>query len=666
MSFSSLRRATLLLMVFIAAPLSAQPILPELTPKKVTQKSNEIMQAHVTYKEFNQELAKRTVSNFLDELDPNKTYFIKSDIEQWLDPSDSLQKQIVASFQKSQFPVFEEIYAKMVKAVERRRNLEEKVTEAVKNNTLPKDVDPEEFKKLEWATSENELLSRLLKIRSLQQEATKKLDEEEGDVKEQAEQRIAKRRKTYEDNFIGVTAENKQKFVLSEILKAFASSLDSHTNYLTPVEASQMIIAVQQRLFGIGAQLRDDINGLTVVKVVEGGPADAGKELLVKDKIIAVNGVSVIGMDITEAVELIRGPEKSEVRLSVIRKVDGPDGTKEDQKKEISITRGEVVLKENRVESSIEPFGDGVLAHLRLFSFYQDPESSSAKDLADAFAKIQKDHKVKGVILDLRSNSGGLLVQAVAVTGLFITKGIVCSIMDHDGNVQHLRQIDNEQVWDGPLIVLVNRGSASASEIVAQTLQDYGRAIVVGEDTFGKGTFQTFTLTDLENGIINPEGEYKVTRGRYYTVSGKSPQLVGVQADISVQGVLSFFDIGEKFEKYPLANDKISANFDDNLSDIPWLQRKKIRTLYSYNNLQPRLTKYYDYLTELKQNSALRIEENKGYQAFLKEIQKKKKERDADAESIDFGQVDLQYQECLNIMRDLILFQLSGLKAKAA
>lgn len=657
-----LYRALLLFLLLAFAPLNANPILPELNPKKVTQKTKEIMKAHVTYKEYSPELSKRILSSFLDELDPSKTYLIKSDIDQWLNPSAALQQQVIIAFQKSQFSVFEEIYKQMVKAVERRRKLEAKVAEAIKNNSLPKDVDTDEFKKIEWAANEEELLTRLLKIRALQQEATKKLDDdEESDAKEQAEQRIEKRRKTFEDNFIGITAENKQKFILSKILKAFASSLDSHTNYLTPAEASQFVIDVQRRLFGIGAQLRDDINGLTVVKIVEGGPAEQGKELLAKDKIIAVNGVSVIGMDITEAVELIRGPKKSEARLSIIRKVDGPNG-KEEQKKEIVITRGEVIQKDARIESSIEPFGDGVIAHLRLFSFYQDPESSSAKDLTAALNKIQKDYKVKGVILDLRSNSGGLIVQAVAVTGLFITKGIVCSIMDPDGDIQNLRVTDPAQLWDGPLIVLTNRLSASASEIVAQALQDYGRAIIVGDEhSFGKGTFQDFTLSDIENGSVNPEGEFKVTRGRYYTVSGKSPQLVGVQSDIVVPSFLSFSDIGEEFEKYPLANDKIAENYKDNLSDIPWSKREQARSVYRFN-LQPRLTKYYDHLGSLKKNSSLRIEESKSYQAFLKELQKKKKDRDIDDEPNNLTQVDLQYLESLNIMRDLILFQLEDSK----
>ena len=311
-------------------------------------------------------------------------------------------------------------------------------------------------------------------------------------------------------------------------MKATAESLDSHTNYFTPSEANQFMIQVQQRLFGIGAQLRDNLDGFSVMRILENSPASQSSKLKINDKIIAVNHEPIVGLDITEAVDLIRGEKGTPVVLTILRETCKE--TRQIEKLDIELIRNEVVLEESRLETSLEPFGDGVIAHLRLFSFYQDPKSSSAGDIRKALENIKKDHKLAGVILDLRSNAGGLLPQAVAVTGLFINKGIVVSIKDNSGKLQHLREIEGKPVWDGPLTVLVNRASASAAEIVAQTLQDYGRAIIVGDDhTFGKGTFQTFTLDPINNPKVNPQGEYKVTRGRYYTVSGKSPQLVGVQ-----------------------------------------------------------------------------------------------------------------------------------------
>jgi carboxyl-terminal processing protease len=342
--------------------------------------------------------------------------------------------------------------------------------------------------------------------------------------------------------------------------------------------------------------------------------------------------------------------------LTVIRE-EGEEEQKTERKLEIPLKRAQVVLKETRYESSYEPFGDGVIAYLKLYSFYQDPDNCSAADLEQEFNKLKMEHRVKGVILDLRDNSGGILSQAVNVAGLFITKGVVVSIKDENGCVQHLRNMEGKMMTEAPLIVLVNRASASASEIVAQTLQDYGRALVVGDDhTFGKGSFQTFTLnTTGKNESVNPQGEFKVTRGRYYTVSGKTPQLTGVFSDLVVPGIFSESDIGEKFTKYPLENDSITPNFDDNLADIPYLQRDRIKPYYKFG-LQQRLHMYDSHLGVLSKNSSMRIEKNKNYQGFLKELKKNSSDiEEEDAEQ--YGQNDLQLLEAYNIMKDLLFLQ---------
>ena len=297
-----------------------------------------------------------------------------------------------------------------------------------------------------------------------------------------------------------------------------------------------------------------------------------------------------------------------------------------------------------------------MIGYIKLFSFYQDADSSSADDIAKAIEALKKEHNLKGLILDLRYNSGGILSQAVNIAGLFITKGVVVSIKDETGHVQHLRDLDGTTTWDGPLIVLINRASASASEIVAQALQDYGRALIIGDDhSFGKGSFQTFTLnTTAKNDDVNPEGEYKVTRGRYYTVSGKTPQLNGVLSSIVVPGALSESEIGEVFNKFPLDNDSIPPSFDDDLADIPYLQRNKIKKLYKFD-LQQRLTLYDKYVENLKKNSSLRVKNNKNYQSFLKQLSKDADVEDESAE--EFGQTDLQLAETYDIMKDLIFLE---------
>lgn len=621
--------------------------LPDISSEDVTEKLSEIMKAHASYKKMNKTILNRAIQNYLDELDPTKTYFIESDIKEWVEPSDELLTQMLKDYDKSRFDVFEKIHAKMSETIQRRQELEKQIN----MNDLPKHVKVEEFKDMKWAKDTQELLHRLTNLKALQMETVSKLNDE---LKERSQQRIAKRQAKFEEDILNNDPVQKKRFILTNALKAFASALDSHTAYFTPEEAQQFMISVQQRLFGIGAQLRDDINGFTVVKVVEGGPAANSKELKLKDRIIAVNGEPVVGMDIVDAVELIRGEENSPVTLTVIRET--PEGsTNKEEKIDIVLKRGEVVLKETRYETAIEPFGDGVIAYLRLHSFYQDPEFSSSEDLEKALQKLADEHNIKGVILDLRNNSGGLLSQAVNVTGLFITKGIVVSIKDDSGNVQHLRHLDSETVWDGPLIVLVNRASASASEIVAQTLQDYGRAIIIGDDhTYGKGSFQTFTLNGSKSTPVNPKGEYKVTRGRYYTVSGKTPQLTGVLSDIEIPGVFSESEIGEKYGKYPLENDQIKENFDDDLSDIPFIQRERVRMLYKHD-LQKKLNTYQPYLETLKKNSHNRIAQDKNYQNFIKEV-KKKGDIDPDNQE-EFGQNDLQLQEAYNVMKDLILLQ---------
>lgn len=619
--------------------------LPNIGSEDVTAKAKEIMKSHASHKKLTPVLAQRILNNYIENLDVNKTYFIESDIHEWIHPSENLLQQIVDDYDHHDFKTFEKIQNVFIKAIERRRLLEQKID----YQNLPSHVRATEFKEMPWAKSEDELANRLKRIRALQLETASKLNEE---MRDKSMQRISKRQGKYEDDMMNTEPKERERLILSQVLKATASALDAHTFYFTPGEATQFMINVQQRLYGIGAQLRDDINGFSIVKIVEGGPAALSKQLKVKDRIVAVNGEPVVGMDIGDAVDLIRGEANTPVLLTIIRESKGPEGIVNEEKLDVSILRGEVVLKETRFKTSYEPFGNGVIGYLKLYSFYQDRDSSSAADLENEIQQLKKDHNVEGLILDLRYNSGGLLSQAVAVTGLFISKGIVVSIKDENGRIQHLRDLDESQAWNGPLIVLVNRMSASASEIVAQTLQDYGRAIVIGDDhTFGKGSFQTFTLSASEPEQVNPQGEYKVTRGRYYTVSGKTPQLIGVLADVVVPGPLSETEIGERFAKYPLENDYIKSNFNDDLSDIPFLQRDKIRKLYKFG-LQDKLDTYIPYLEELKEHSHSRLAHNKNHQNMIKEI---KKQEDSSDEGVEnFGQNDLQLEEAYNIMKDLL------------
>jgi carboxyl-terminal processing protease len=638
-----LMQKPLFLLLFLIVSWTGECKQPQLTPRDVKSKVEEILKAHVSHKALTPDLMERTLQNFIEELDPTKTYFVEAEIEKWLHPSEETLQKCLEGYRNGDFASFQEIHSVFLQAIARRNQFQPKISQM----ELPKGVKNDEFKNLGWASSEEDLMNRLIRIKALQLDAAEKLGEE---TRDKFIQRLEKRRALREQEFAGQSADERLKLTLSCVLKATTSALDSHTNYFTPSEANQFMIQVQQRLFGIGAQLRDDLDGLSVVRILENSPASQSNKVKINDKIIAVDNEPVVGMDITEAVELIRGEKGTPVLLTILRETED-DGERKTDKFEIELIRNEVVLEESRLETSFEPYGDGVIANLRLFSFYQDPKSSSALDIRKAIEAVKKDQKLRGVILDLRSNAGGLLTQAVSVTGLFINKGIVVSIKDNTGRLQHLREIEGKPVWEGPLFVLVNRASASAAEIVAQTLQDYGRALVIGDDhTFGKGSFQTFTLDPINNPKVNPQGEYKVTRGRYYTVSGKSPQLTGVHSDIVVPGILSQIDIGEKYAKFPLENDEIEPHFDDDLSDISPFHRIQLGPMYKYN-LQQKLTTYAPYFEVLKKNSQLRIDTNKNYQSFLTEIQKK----NFDSDPIDlFGQSDLQLVEGLNIMKDLV------------
>ncbi|MCX6987346.1 MAG: S41 family peptidase [Chlamydiae bacterium] len=616
---------------------------PTLTPRDTRVKIEEILKAHVSHQYLNAEIIARSFENYLEELDPTKTYLILNEIDRWINPSDELLNTTLGQMKKEDFTVYAQIHEAMLKAIERRTRLEQ----VIEKQELPTNVQALEFKQLKWSVSEEALVDRLLRIKSLQLASAEKLTQS---TKDQFVQRLQKRRLNRDQELIGPTGQEKTQLILSNVLKAVSSALDSQTAYFTPAEANQFMIQVQQRLFGIGAQLRDDLDGLSVIRLVEGGPASLSGKIKLMDKIIAVNQEPIVGMDITEAVELIRGQQGTPVSLTIVRKT-GEGSDSQEETLEIDITRSEVVLKESRLESSSIPFGEGVIGVFHLFSFYQDNKSSSSQDLTQVIQELGATNDIKGIILDLRNNAGGLLDQAVAVTGLFIDKGVVVSVKDNTGQIKKLRNIEQKKLWNGPLLVLTNKLSASASEIVAQTLQDYGRAIVVGDETtYGKGTFQTFTLESAQYGKVNPKGEYKVTRGRYYTVSGKSPQLVGVKADIVVPGIFSEMEIGEQFSKHPVGTDFIGPNFDDDLSDISAFYRIQLAKVYKFN-LQQILSTYTRYTDHLKQNSQQRIMSNKNYQNFLKEIQNKEGISEALEE---YGNNDLQIEETANIMKDLI------------
>ncbi len=618
---------------------------PNLTPRVVREKMQHILDVHFSYQSINQELAKRTLKNFLTEIDPAKLYFLEEEVERWLSPSEKTLSDVADGLRYGKYAAFHEIQKQLPVAISRRNAAESTLEEKAPSADISVD-SWKTWEKRGWAKTPSELKNRWMKLRYLHENTASKLDEK---TRSLYLKMIQKNRSIREKAMDQKDPKEQEKWILVNVLKAFCQSLDSNTSYFTPREAVQFMIQVQQRLFGIGAQLKDTLDGFSVMRILEGSPAEKST-LKMGDRIIAVDNQPVAGLNVFEAVEKIRGEQGSKVTLTVLREVTKNE-TASLETIDVELTRDEIVLEDSRIRTETHPFGDGVIAHVRLFSFYRDENTSSSKDIKNALQEVQKNHHLKGVILDLRNNSGGMLDEAVKVTSLFIENGIVVSVKDSLHRIYHSRAQNGKAFWQGPLIVLTNKLSASSSEIVTGSLQDYGRSLTVGDSrTFGKGTFQGFTLDASSTGTVNPEGEFKVTRGMYYTVSGKSPQLVGVKPDLIVPGLFEEADIGESFGTFPIQEDAISPRFVDDLSDIPLLQRKRLGALYR-KHLQKAEPLYQAYQSQLQQNSSQRIAENPRYQQFLAAIKDT-----APAEDLEkFALQDLQLEECIHIMKDLLV-----------
>ena len=618
---------------------------PPLTPYLTRRKAEAILKDHAIYKNLSPELMRRVLRNYVGELDEGKTYLLQGEVTEWESPSDALLAKAVRNYRRGDFSLFGTMYETMIGAIRRRARLEKEVRRV--------QVDPADFKDMGWARTEEELRERLAGLHTLRSDAAEKWN---AGMKERIILRCKKHRLSREREIVQNSQEGRRRQQLTYFLKAFASALDSHTTYFTPGEAKRFLLQVQQRLFGIGAELQDDFTGLIVVRLVEGGPAFDTGEIGEGDRIIAVNGEPVVGMDFINAVESIRGPKGTSVVLTIL-KAKG----KGEERREVTIVRDEITTEKSRFAVNSIPYGEGTIGHIRLFSFYQSPDRSSSGDLRSAIEKMKSRERVRGIVLDLRGNAGGLLPQAVAVTGLFIRPGIVSTIKEGAGRLRHLRHLETDPVWEGPLIVLTDKASASAAEITAQTLQDYGRAVLVGDaTTWGKGSYQTFTL-DHSTNTINPQGEYKVTRGLYYTVSGKSPQLTGAIPDIVVPGCLSCMEIGEAYARFPLRGDAIAPGFDDALSDVHPLRRRAIRSIYEKSK-QGRIPVNVAGMDILRENSATRTKNDARYRTFLKEIGNIPFDRGVLQK---YRENDLQLDETIHIMRDLIFLADSARAASA-
>jgi carboxyl-terminal processing protease len=353
---------------------------------------------------------------------------------------------------------------------------------------------------------------------------------------------------------------------ISAFLNTVSNAYDPHTEYFKPEAKEDFELSMTGTLEGIGAVLREEDGFIKVVSIVPGSASWRQKELKAEDKILKVaqgkdEPVDLVEASVNEAVRMIRGPKGTEVRLTVQK----PSG----QIKVIPITRDVVVVEETYAKSTIISTSGAKrrFGYINLPAFYHDFNNSlgrtSSTDIREELEKL-KTENVEGIVLDLRNNGGGALDDAVKMAGLFFKNGPVVQIKDKKGNCTVLNDQDTEITYDGPLVVMINTFSASASEIVAAALQDYGRAVILGTDTsFGKGTVQS--MLDLDAYLppafssMRPMGSLKLTIQKFYRINGGTTQYQGVVPDILIPDAYSNLDVGEKNLEYPLPWDTVPS-----------------------------------------------------------------------------------------------------------
>ncbi|MEI7670353.1 MAG: carboxy terminal-processing peptidase, partial [Pseudomonadota bacterium] len=378
-------------------------------------------------------------------------------------------------------------------------------------------------------------------------------------------------------------------------LNVLVNVQDPHTEYFPPADKANYDIAMTGQLTGKGAQLQEKDGLIKVTSIIAGGPAYRDGRLKAGDMILKVSQeggdpVEVTEMRLDKAVQLIRGKKGTKVKLNI----KTADGTITD----IEIVRDVVIIEETYAQSAIIN-GTEKIGYIRLPGFYSDFGNGGrdcAIDVKNELTKL-KAEKVDGVVLDLRDNGGGSLESVVKMVGLFIKTGPVVQVKTRTGAPQIMPDNDPDVLYDGPLVVMVNENSASASEILAAAIQDYKRGIIIGSPTtFGKGTVQRmFNLDDMLNSTYNaikPLGSLKVTMQKFYRISGGSTQLRGVTPDIIVPDLYSFIKYGEKEEDYPMKWDEIPAtpfnklNNDAEFAKVTSNSAKRISDNKTFNTIK--------------------------------------------------------------------------------
>lgn len=542
--------AVLAVVAISSGPLPAAPSAEALKPEPQHALAAKIIRSylgdlHYARPRVNDDLSQRMFDQYLNMLDGNRSYFLQADIDQFAQYRTQLDEAMARGDMRFAYDLFalfqkrwESRYDYAISLLQKPMKFDGKDSFQFDREKAPWPKNMAELNELWRQRVKNDALN--LKL------ADKNWDE----IKELLTKRYeaAKRR----------MAQTNSEDVFSYFMNAFTAAVDPHSNYFSPPQAENFDIEMRLSLEGIGAVLQTDDVYTKIVRLVEMGPADKSKQVYPEDKIIAVgqdNGpmVDVVGWRLDDVVDLIRGKAGSVVRLEVMPHAAGADA----KTKIVSIVREKVKLEEQAAKSEVIKVDKSGRQHsigvITVPKFYVDFQAramgdenykSVARDVRDLLQKL-KAEKVDGVVLDLRNNGGGGLDEAAQMTGLFIDEGPVVQERNQIGQVSVLSDEEPGVTWDGPLVVLINGQSASASEIVAAALQDYGRALVIGETSFGKGTVQTVVDLNRFRDGPTPFGQLKLTVHKFYRVNGTSTQHRGVIPDIPLPPMFDTAEFGE-------------------------------------------------------------------------------------------------------------------------
>ena len=588
-------------------------------------------QGHFQPKDFNDEFSKEVYSRFLNQVDPFKHYFYASDIETFRQYETELDDQI----QNYDVQFFNLVYDKLLARIKETRT----IYEAVLNTPFNYNIDEtyqSDSEKLDFVSSTDDMKDRWrkqLKFSTLanyhdlvsEQESKSKDDNFTPKTLQQLEEESrASTLRSLQETAVYFDDMRREDW-LSMYINAIAESFDPHTFYFAPQDKDRFDAAMSGKYEGIGARLQKKMDNISITELISGGSAWRQNKLQVGDIILKVRqeneeeAVSVVGMRLDDAVKLIKGPKGTNVILTLKR----VDGTIED----LMIPRDEIELEETYAKSSVVEKGDYKFGVINLPKFYidfQDVNSRNAtSDIKQEIRRL-KAEGVEGLVLDLRNNGGGSLKTVVDIGGLFIKDGPIVQVRSTGEDRQVLSDRDDSVEWGGPLVILVNEFSASASEILAAAMQDYKRAVIIGsKQTYGKGTVQNVIDLNMmiKNNTNGDMGAFKFTTQKYYRINGGSTQLEGVKSDVVVPDRYSYIDMGEKDQDNPLEWDEIqSASYDlwdspidyettirrskERMAKSPeiklndenakWIQKVRSKDLYSL--------KYIDYDAELARN----------------------------------------------------------------